>query len=579
MKSARLAALLALTALPACSLLFDGSPYRGGADIDADVTDVGTSDVPLPDGSMPGACTPSRITECESSSQFCDPTTGSCVATCTNSLCAALDPARPICSANACVGCGEDVDCGINGVCESGSCTDCDGDDDGFPRGDGACGRARPALPRDCDDEAEDVYPGAIPTCNDDIDQSCTGGSVAGGLAVEFGRYAPIAIPIPAGADLPSRLRVFMIGPARALAFLAAGDANQTIIVADVDLAAGTVTSSGSLLDILRIDDRRAAQSDAIRLPDRNIAVSMLNATASSAEIRRAEYDLATHTWDASQSTIPLGAADTAGFNQFGDAALVHRADGAEYVVTAARTTSVPSPQLFALRVGTAEVVNIAPAAVVTATRPWIESTGSAAVFASPGGEVRFWAGEAVAGDRTFVAGSATGAGNASTAAAATVRGSSDDERIAILAPSRTSIEAFTSDCSSGVPLAQCPAFMPGANSPASYSLDNLMSPSIAATLVSSTALIVATTRMTSAGPEIGFVVVETGPLSNSLLELPVTVPISGTPRDLAVDALFTPDVDESGTLELAGLYLEEEGPRRSVFLIGARGCIGYEHP
>src|SRR5690606_35924037 len=150
------------------------------------------SDTPLPDGSMPGMCTSARITECMTSSQFCDPATGSCVASCTNAICAALDPGRPICSGSACVACGDDMDCGINGVCESAACVDCDGDDDGFPRGGPGCARARPLLPRDCDDTDDAIYPGALPICDDGIDQSCSGGDVAGGLATEFGRYPPL---------------------------------------------------------------------------------------------------------------------------------------------------------------------------------------------------------------------------------------------------------------------------------------------------------------------------------------------------------------------------------------------------
>lgn len=185
--------------------------------------------------------------------------------------------------------------------------------------------------------------------------------------------------------------------------------------------------------------------------------------------------------WDSSETTTDLSGADTAGFNQLGDAALVHRADGQEYVVTAARTTAEFMPHLFAIRVDGAGVVNIAPASVITATRPWIESAGNAAVFASPGGDVRYWAGEAVFGDRSRVAGSVTGV--ASTAAAIAVRGEGDGNRLATLVPTPSSIAAFTPSCATTDSLEQCGTFMPGPNSPNTFTLSNIAEPVIAATV------------------------------------------------------------------------------------------------
>lgn len=534
------------------------------------------------DGSMldasVGSCTADRIATCTAAGEFCDPATGGCVANCTNAICMALSATTPICNASgtACVGCTGDIQCGASGLCESGACVECDGDDDGFPSDEGRCSEVRPLLPRDCRNDDPSIYPGALPICNNTIDESCAGPEgIAGGLANEFGRYAPVSVPFPIGTDRPSRLRIFMLEPGRALIFLVAGNAGRTVSIAFANLDEGTIESNETLEDILGSSGFPLVRSDAIRLPNGNPLIAMFSSSGANAQVIRAEYDVASGEWASSTTNHPLDGAFLTGFSQTGDAALVRRADGNEYVVTAGTTAAEPDePRVFAFGIDMASVLSVAPPGTITSPRPWIESTGDAAVFASPTGEVRFWTGEAGGGDQSRVARTLTapvGGG-----AFVPVRNGSEFNRIAFLVPTVSTLEAFTLGCTTSDPLHQCTTLAPGTDSPNSYPLNNVAQPSIAAVRLSSTALVAAVTRMDPGGPRIGFYVVETEPLSLSLLELPATVPIDGTPLDVAVDALLTPDVDESGTMEFASVYLEEQGAARRVLLVGGRGCIGY---
>lgn len=577
---------VAVAALPACSLAYDGGRYRGGASGE----DAGTDAGPGPD-----LCDAARVIACEDMGEVCDPATGDCT-DCLDSVCVALDPDFPYCDAAGdgfCVECREAAHCEEGDVCdEDGFCLDCDDDDDGFPSSAAECAGAMPAIPRDCDDTNAAIHPGAVPICNNGIDESCSGGSVAGGLAVEAGLFRPFTVEVPPGVDRPSQLRVFALDASTALVFFQAGDSARTPRYAEVTLGGDDVVSEDleAALGGVSLPDGGSLRADAIQQPNGRVVAAFMGGEGPQYEIVHAAFDRTARTWSPLLGTVSHmpGTVGHAGFSPTGSPALLQR--GAQFFFAVpATTTAVSAPQLFAIGVDNSHFEAVTRASTVAGGRPWVESGAMAVGYPDASGNVRFWTGRTgiLEGDDGTVQGNVAslGGGVPAQAAVRTVRGGgSSFNRVAFVVPSPTGLEAFTMGCTDDVPLHECTTFAAGPDSPATYARPLGDDPRIAAALLSSTALGVVMTSVEPGGARtLRLGILETGPLSSSILAFPLAVPTDGMLFDLAMDADLTPDTTtpnpDDGMSTFMVAWASEVGAARRIRIGGIRSCIGYAGP
>ena len=198
----RLALVLALTTLaaPGCSILFDGSGYRGG---------TGGSDAGTDSGEPDGGGT-DVVCDAESDcadGQYCDFTAAQPV--CRNGCndendCE--DPETDVCDTETHVCetvCLEDSECAAGEFCteDTGECISCDTDGDGYfamAATEARCGGGGRLRPGDCDDGDAGIHPFALPTCGNGVEESCGSrvlfGPLTGlpmGFEGEVGLYDP----------------------------------------------------------------------------------------------------------------------------------------------------------------------------------------------------------------------------------------------------------------------------------------------------------------------------------------------------------------------------------------------------
>ncbi len=587
MKRVTVTLSLALATLSGCSLLFDGSGYRGGT---SGGGDGGGADAGADAGRDAGGalCTAARRMECGDTGALCDPATGACTATCTAAICEALTPGSR-CHPDGlaeCVQCRTSADCGASRACSATyTCIDCDSDGDGWYADLPGCETMGVGLPRDCNDGAANIYPGALPFCNNAVDESCGGGTVAGGLADELGLYDAVDVALPPATDRASRLRVFLRTAAGSvLVFFIAGDAERRPHTAEVDLPGRSATPPVQLATSLMRTDSGRAYADAIRLPSGDVLAAMMSVSGSRVVVNAGTVSVGTGAWTAFPQVLhDVAPPDRLGFTPVGSIALVARMD-TYFLAIAATTTMMPATSLWALGANNSHIEQVGIGGV--AARPDVLSAGSAAGY--PGmapGSYRFWGGRTGAGmDMTEPANVMPVGGDPMLLASGAVvaaRGAGDDNRLAFLVPSPDRLYAFTIGCTTTAPLSSCNSFAAGPDSPNDYAYDFGTNPVLSAALLSSSAVLIASSHRRSDGAtEIGLSSLETTPLGTSLLQFPVGIAVRGIPVGVAIDARLIPDAvtpsDRDAEMQFAIAHVEEEGASRRLRVIGGRACVGY---
>ena len=201
------AALFAAAIVPACSLVFDGSSYRGGS------SDTGTADAGE-------TCT---VASCGVALQYCDSASGRCMPGCDEDLdCPGLelcDFGTHVCEPS--VDCLDDLDCERTEFCRDSDsvCVACDADSDGFAAVGGAsCTRLPTVLGTgDCNDGDPLIHPLRMPDCRMPTDETCRDASATALSDTGFEVGATAITEVMASGDLqPETLHVFVVGSTQA---------------------------------------------------------------------------------------------------------------------------------------------------------------------------------------------------------------------------------------------------------------------------------------------------------------------------------------------------------------------------
>lgn len=245
----RLALFSSLFALPACSLVFDGSRHRGSG------TDAG----PVPtDTGPPISC--GSAAECTTPGFYCDlSTTSTCMPGCDEDRDCSADETCDT-GSHACVGdtpCTRDLDCAADEFCDSDDfCSPCDFDEDRYADVDAPASCAiRPAANiiagGDCDDEDPSVHPFAAPDCNPSTDETC--GVGAGTFSPDVFEIGLLGVGELSGNVRPESLDVIVLeandrGAALLLVHDTPGDAVPTYSVATLEAGAAANATPGQPL-------------------------------------------------------------------------------------------------------------------------------------------------------------------------------------------------------------------------------------------------------------------------------------------------------------------------------------------
>lgn len=470
-----------LLALTGCSVLFDGSGYvaRDGA-VDAAV-DAGT-DAPM------HVCTPA---------------------------------------------------CGAGTFCAASGCLPCDGDHDGFVA-DPSCAMGTPYV--DCDDGNAAIHPGAAPTCGNGIDESCGAMGPVGFPSDEIGFYATQEVALATGT-VPSHLRVFGRTATGAIVlFDEDATTARTVWVGDVPLV-DTPQTSTAMRWLDYIGDAPAAgehyRYDALRDVAGQIHVALLR-EVSATELHLLDATVPTtgmpHGVDThgpiDPSTLGLAMYTTAG-----DPALV-RAGTNLYLGQPSRASE--SGGAIAPLVVTIGVDNMQfdiTGHGGDTTSPWSGvSSGTAAAFPAPSGELLLWNGslDTTATDEL----AHLAAGVVGRPALAQLMPPSGAEFLtAIVAPVSDGFDLFTMPCASSAPWSACP---PSAAADGHLAIPVPTDPHLSAFSVGPSQLaIMFAPPMTMMGSDLLFAFVDTHDTSAGLA--PFTMPAPGVAQisDTAMDAVL----------------------------------------
>lgn len=281
--------------------------------------------------------------------------------------------------------------CGAGQYCNDGSCKPCDEDGDGFRVGVPECQRA--GEPIDCNDSNPRVYPSAVPTCGNGVDESC--GLMAPGLPVtELGFLAVQEVSIPSGSEV-GRLRVFARNNDQALVFAQLNDGRRTPIFAEVPLAASAVSPvpNESISTRVHPDVGHGELAyDAVRSSDDAIHFALFMTNGGKVSSRLTTFPKVGGFSNLGGQEYPETL--TWGMQVAGEPALVQ--DGAQFVLGVPMRVpegTVSTPRIVAFGLSNSEVVVSGGVADDSLTNRWSVSDGRTAVFPGAGNSLLLWRG------------------------------------------------------------------------------------------------------------------------------------------------------------------------------------------